>query len=141
MTYRSGKRKTIKKTSKIDRKETIPGYLVVGLIVLAVFSAFFFSDIKHYFDLQKYDGQTVGTFLGYKKNSTLSQGFDGITSHTLNYEVIYSYTVAGNYYRKTILLNIHRTNHAELSKLKKGEKHIIVKYNIENPNENTILIE
>ena len=102
---------------------------------------FFFTDVKHYFDLQKYEGQTIGTFLGYKENNTFSQGFDGITSHTSNYEIIYSYTVNGYYYRKRVFLNVHRTNHAELSKLKNGERHIIVKYNIENPNENTILIE
>jgi len=125
----------------IDWRGNFKGILIVLTISVCFCGAFFYSDISHAIKLQKYKGEVVGQLLSYKENKHLSQSQTGNKIKTLNYEIEYSFNVNGkNYYVKTTLTE-HSTDLIELAKIRSGKIPLIVKYNIENPEENTISID
>lgn len=125
----------------IDWKGNIKGILILLIVVLFFCGALFYSDISQAIKLKKYKGEVVGQFLSYKENTYLSQSRTGNNITTLNYEIEYSFNINGESYHTIAKLNKQQANLTILSKIKSGQRPLIIKYNPDNPEESTVLIE
>ncbi len=140
---RNNKRKKVKPKKDLgnDRKKTIKGIFSLIVIFTFILGIYFYPNINNQIKINKYQGKTIGHLISYEENNYIKQGFDGSKEYVLNYEIKYSFNVDSIAYYKSIYLNPQKINLYKLSKLKSGEKELIVKYNLQNPNENTIIIE
>ena len=132
------KRKNKKKAS--ERRANIRGIIFVVTLIVIVVGVMNFSDIRNSIRINKYQGEAIGQISSYKKNEYRSQGFDGAKDQVLNYTVDYSFDANGTTYHKSIIINSNKTSPRELNNYKNGGASLKVRYDLNDPNNNTIVL-